>query len=137
MRRLYLRARLFRLKTFLIWEVPHGLKNLWRFRSEVWNHCDYDFNAMLRLMQKSSRLLSDHIKKHNVLCRSDKSARQALIFSELCRRIADEEVYRTKSYFKVPRGKDRIGKESRYIYRYNYDVAYLSKMAKFIPYWWD
>lgn len=137
MPKLYLMARLYRLKTFLTWEVPHGLRNLWKFRSEVWHHCDYDFNGMLRMMQKSSRLLSEHIKKHNIVKRADKSARQALIFSELCRRIATEETYYDEPYFKVPRGKDKIGKYSRYVYRYNYDVEYLSKMAKFIPHWWD
>lgn len=89
------------------------------------------------MMQKSSRLLSEHIKKHNIVKRADKSARQALIFSELCRRIATEETYYDEPYFKVPRGKDKIGKYSRYVYRYNYDVEYLSKMAKFIPHWWD
>lgn len=133
MPKLYLMARLYRWKEILWYELPRGLKNFWKFRSEIWNHCDYDFNGMLRLMQKSSRLLSDHIYKHDHLARAKKSAKQARVFSELCRRIADEDQYYQRPYFRS-RGRYDFHNIK---YRYDYDVWYLSKLAKYIPYWWD
>lgn len=88
-------------------------------------------------MQRSSRDLSDHLYAHQVFKQSAKRARQARVFSELCKRIVDEEVYYTEPYFKAPCRKDRFGRYSRSIYRYNYDIEYLGKMIRHIPGWWD
>lgn len=90
---------------------------------------------MLRLMQKASREMSIHMKDHSVLKgkRAEKTARELLVFSELCRRLADDDVYYEEPYFKHSKGK--MYKTVRY--RYNYDLEYLRRILKHLPHWWD
>jgi hypothetical protein len=87
----------------------------------------------LKLIQRASKELSVHLRTHNLVKHAKKRAKQALIFSELCRRLADEDVYYEEPYFRAGQGR----KYSQFRYRYNYDIQYLGKMTKYIPYWWD
>lgn len=90
---------------------------------------------MLRLMQKSSREMSKHMKEHAMVKGAEKTSRQLLVFSELCRRLADDDVYYEEPYF-----KDRSEKRRHYLqvkYRYNYDIQYMGRMLKHMPSWWD
>lgn len=102
----------------------------------MWNYHPCDFSFTLKLMQKATRELSNHLREHNIVKDAKKRAKQALIFSELCRRLADEDVYYENPYFNRSMGRNRRYYET-WKYRYNYDLQYLGKMTKYIPYWWD
>jgi hypothetical protein len=134
---LYLRARLRRSWDFLTWEIPHGLKNLWRFRKVVWDFSDGDYSSLLKVMQVASKELSNHIGHHNHHQRAKKDARELLIVSELCRRLATEDQYDVWLRDGVKRG---VGKSKRYFDHYQYlwkqDHEYLMKMFKSLPHWW-
>ena len=88
---------------------------------------------MLRLMQKASREMSTHMKDHAMVKHSEKTARQLLVFSELCRRLADDDVYYQNNYFH----KNGKLKYKQVRYRYNYDLEYLRRVLKHLPHWWD
>lgn len=88
---------------------------------------------MLRLMQKASLEMSKHIKEHALVKGSEKTSRQLLVFSELCRRLADDDVYYEDGYFRT----NRKHWAKRVRYRYNYDLEYLRRMLKHLPAWWD
>lgn len=99
----------------------------------MWNFHPCDFAFTLKLMEKATRELSCHLKTHNIVKDAKKRAKQALIFSELCKRIADEDVYYEDKYF----NRHKRFTYQNFRYRYNYDVQYLGKLTKYIPYWWD
>lgn len=89
---------------------------------------------MLRIMAVASRELSDHLRTHAIVVDYKKRAREALIFSLLCKRLAEDDVYYNDF------GRHYFTSRKRYSdvrYRYDYDVKYLSHMTKKIPYWWD
>lgn len=90
---------------------------------------------MLRLMQKASREMSKHMKEHAMVKRSEKTSRELLVFSELCRRLADDDVYYDEPYFKDKSKRRRHYERVRY--RYNYDLEYLRRVMKHLPHWWD
>lgn len=93
----------------------------------------WDYEPMLRLMQKASREMSKHMKEHAIVKGSEKTARQLLVFSELCRRLADDDVYYEDGYFHPKR--KQWAKQVRY--RYNCDLEYLRRILKHLPSWWD
>jgi hypothetical protein len=119
----------------LLLPKQRGLKNLWLFRHEIWNFAPWDFEPMLRLMQKSSREMSKHMKEHAMVKGSEKASRELLVFSELCRRLADDDVYYEDPYFHYKGKRREFYKRVRY--RYNYDLEYLRRMLKHMPHWWD
>lgn len=125
------------MRNFLRWDLPQGLKNLWKFRKVVWHFSDGDYSSLLKVMQVASKELSNHIGGHNIGSRAKKSARELVIVSELCRRLATEDQYDYWLREGVKRGP---GKSKRHFDHYQYlwkqDQEYLRKMFKNLPYWW-
>lgn len=120
-----------------MWEVPQGLKNLWRFRKAVWGYSDSDYQDTLRLMQVGFKGISDHLIKHNIKKHDKKYARQLLVVSELCRRLSAEDQYDYWLHQMVKKdGKNYRRYADHYRYMYDQDLAYLQKMFKFLPHWW-
>ena len=46
------------------YDLPRFFKNVWRFRSALWNHYWWDYNGSLEFLQISLTHMSDNIEKH-------------------------------------------------------------------------
>ena len=56
----------FRNKTYELfrYDLPRFFKNVWRFRSALWNHYWWDHHGSLEFLQISLSHMSDNIEKH-------------------------------------------------------------------------
>lgn len=88
-------------------------------------------------MQVGFKGISDHLIKHNIKKHDKKRARQLLVTSELCKRLANEEQY---DYWLHKIVKSNGKNYKRYADHHNYmwkqDLDYLRKMLRFLPHWW-
>lgn len=67
------------------------LRTLWAYRDILWNDRDWDYTKLLLMMERKLRRMSGHIGKYGHHVGSERTARQLLIASELCRRIRADE----------------------------------------------
>lgn len=76
------------IRTATIWKF---FRNLWLFRKCLWNYQSWDYSGLLMFMETASRDMHECHKNHGHLMRSDKTAKELLIFSNLCKRIREDE----------------------------------------------
>jgi hypothetical protein len=105
------------------------------FASAVWHWDSCDYAPTLKLMEIAFKEISRLHSENGHLVSSDKTAKQTLIVSELCRRLHDDD------YHDLAKGA--IGTSRKFArwghidYLGRQDSEYLGRMFKFVRHWWN
>lgn len=81
--------------SFFWWNI----KNICAYIPVLWNNQDCDWSGLLLIMSVKLRRMSDHIREHNIIQGAEKTSREILMASELCRRMSEEDyLFKAKDF---------------------------------------
>lgn len=81
---------------FFLSDVSSFIVNTWKFRSALKNHRSYDYAGLLEFMEIATKDMDEGLKTS-----PHKYNKDALIISELCKRIRDDDYYPKGWWFDV------------------------------------
>jgi len=125
-----------------LWCLYVGLRNCWRFRSVVWHFDTCDYAPLMDMLSTAARLMATHHQKHGKVTSSERSAKQLLIVSELCRRLEADDYPELAGYEHAAypqwssRRRTYVWQHAEYLAQQ--DIDYLGRMLKkHLRGWWD
>jgi hypothetical protein len=119
---------------WLRYDLPYGLRNLWRWLPIIWEDRDWDYVYLLRVMEAKMRWMSVCLRDHGHLLHSDRYARQLAVCAALAKRIREDNYHENLIDVDITSYKYWSRAERN---RKN-DLAYLGKMiGKYLSHWWD
>lgn len=86
----------FNVKNATIWKF---FRSVWLFRKALWNYRSYDYSGMLHLMETATKDMSECHKNYGNLVRSDKTAKELQIVSNLLKRVREDNYTEDKIDF--------------------------------------
>lgn len=72
------------IKTANVWKY---LRNLYVFHKALWNYRSWDYSGMLEFMETCAKDMSDCHKNHGHLLRSEETAKELFVLSEILKRV--------------------------------------------------
>lgn len=90
------------IRTANIWKF---FRNLWLFRKALWNYRSWDYHGLLDLMQTATYDMHKLHRDHGHLVRSEETAKELLVLSELLKRIREDKYIDSVQGYKSEEGK--------------------------------
>lgn len=74
-------------KTAPIWKF---IRSVWLFRKALWNYRSWDYTGLLYLMETATKDMSECHKNHGHLVRSEQTAKELRVLSNLIKRVRED-----------------------------------------------
>lgn len=114
-----------------------GVRNFWRFRKSIYHFNASDYSYLLWLMADATVEMSRHHREDGVTADREKTARQLLVVSELCKRLREDNYFVMAGYrYGLDDAKARrVFAHSDYLAKQ--DIEYLGRVLRHLRSWWD
>lgn len=124
------------------YDIRNGLSNIPLFFEAVWHFRSWDSDGLLEIIQVATKEMSRCHKEFGHCMNSEKTAKQLIAASELCRRLREDNYFENAGYRQgeswdnLPEyQKTQIARHSALVSKN--DAIYLGKLFRFVQGWWD